>query len=233
MKRTIVIGDVHGCIDELERLLRACERDADTGVVLVGDLVAKGPDSRAVVGLAREIGALAVLGNHDEKVLRVAAGENGSPPAVGDPLARAGGRGEHARVAAALEAGDLDWLRDLPRWLSLGPENPGGPETLVVHGGFLPGVPLADQDPELLIHLRSIRPDGHPSKRLDGAPWGSVWHGPQHVLFGHDAVRGLQMHPFTTGLDTGCVYGGRLTAMVLPERRLVSVEARRRYDRPL
>ena len=79
------------------------------------------------------------------------------------------------------------------------------------------------------ITLRSIRDDGEPTKKLKGRPWASLWTGPERIVFGHDAIRGLQQYPLATGLDTGCVYGGKLTGLILPERRLVSVNARRAY----
>ena len=69
MSRTIVIGDVHGCSEELRSLLRACDHQASDKVVFVGDLVAKGPDSRGVLAIVRELSAQSVLGNHDARVL--------------------------------------------------------------------------------------------------------------------------------------------------------------------
>ena len=217
--RTIFVGDVHGCLDELVALLHELSVDPSADrVILVGDLVAKGPDSVGVVALARERGFDAVLGNHDAKVLSLRAG--GAVEA-----ARSGEPGAHAHVAAHLSLEDWRYLERLPLYLSI-------PKlaTLVVHAGFVPGVPLHAQPRHLLLNLRSITPDGEPSKRVrDGVPWGLRWPGPQHVVFGHDAVRGLQQHPFATGLDTGCVYGRALTALVLPERRLVSVPAKRAY----
>jgi Calcineurin-like phosphoesterase len=213
--RTLIIGDVHGCLDELLALLARCQRQEDDRVVLVGDLVAKGPDSVGVVRWAREAGVEAVLGNHDAHVLRGRLGDGAVGP-------------RHLAIAAALDGPDLDWLAGRPLWLRL-----DGPELsmphLVVHGGLVPGVPIEQQERDDLLNLRSIRTDGQPSKRLDGAPWAALWRGPEHVVFGHDAVRGLQRHPFATGLDSGCVYGRELTALVLPSRELVSVPAARAY----
>ncbi len=217
MPSTIVIGDVHGCADELEMLLRATGCSPQDQVVRVGDLVAKGPDSRGVLAIVRELGARSVRGNHDEHVLRYRrAIQAGQPPPELGP--------DHREVARALD--DQDWalLASLPLYLRL-PEL----DAIVVHAGLLPDRPLEQQDPQLLMNMRTIRADGTGSRRSDGVLWASLWPGPELVLFGHHAVQGLQHHPYAIGLDTGCVYGGRLTACILPEQRLVSVPARRAY----
>lgn len=216
--RTIFIGDVHGCLDELEALLRKLDVTREDRVVLVGDLVAKGPASRAVVALARELGALAVLGNHDEAVLRYrrAQRENLPPPKL---------KRDHRAVAESLEEADWQWLEALPLYLRFPEHN-----VAVVHAGVVPGTPLEEQARDTLLTVRTLRPDGTASPRLDEGPlWASAYHGPEHIVFGHNAITGLQQTPFATGLDTGCVYGGELTAWVLPERRLVSVPAKRVY----
>ena len=215
--RTIVIGDVHGCIAELETLVLACQLRPNDRVVLVGDLVAKGPDSRAVIEYARDTGMLAVRGNHDEALIRwkLAADK-------GKELPRLSRSAQEA--LDQLKPAHLAWLATLPYYLEL------DDETVVVHGGFEPGVKLDKQDPNVMINLRSIAPGGKLSPRAaGGVPWASKWKGPRFVFFGHDAIRGLQREKYAVGLDTGCVYGRSLTAAILPDRKLVSVPARRAY----
>ncbi|MCP3168924.1 metallophosphoesterase [Myxococcus qinghaiensis] len=214
--RTLFIGDVHGCAEELHALLAECGWRPDDRVVLVGDLVAKGPDSAGVVRCAREKGLLAVRGNHDAHVLRWHAGRAPEGKKLGK---------EHRQVLETLAPEDWAYLEAQPLYRRFPDLN-----ALAVHGGLVPGVPLEAQRTDELLNLRSIAPDGTPSKRVDGGvPWASCWKGPELVIFGHDAMRGVQRHPHAVGLDSGCVYGGRLTAYVMPEGRLVSVPARRAY----
>jgi hypothetical protein len=214
--RTLFIGDVHGCLDELRALLAKLGADRDDQVIFVGDLVAKGPDSQGVLRLAQEIGARAVLGNHDDAVLRYrraqASGE--------EPRLKPG----HLAVARSLAERDWVWLEQLPLFLEL-------PElgVAVVHAGVVPGRPLAQQSRDDLLTMRTLLPDGSASPRLDGELWVQRYTGPEHVIFGHNAITGLQRAPFATGLDSGCVYGRELTALVLPGHELVQVSARRAY----
>jgi len=217
--RVIAIGDVHGCIDELQMLLRECDYRPGDQVVFLGDLCAKGPDSLAVVQMAREIGAIGVRGNHDFEVVRWhQAILNGvqRPPA---------GPKDHYSIANALSTKDLNWLTALPWFISSKELN-----TLFVHAGFVNGIRLKKQNPRLMMNMRSVLPDGTvTSKFFNNWPWARLWEGPEFVLFGHDADRGLQKYDHALGIDTGCVYGGRLTACILPERRLVSVAAKKEY----
>lgn len=216
--KVIAVGDVHGCLDELQDLLRQCDYHPGDLVIFLGDLVCKGPDSISVVQLAREIGAVGVRGNHDFEVIRwhQAIKSGVDPPVVGS---------EHFHIASCLSKADMKWMYNLPWYISSKEL-----ECLFVHAGFVSGIRLAKQNPRLMMNMRSILPDGTvTSKFFNNWPWARLWDGPQTVIFGHDADRGLQQYEHALGLDTGCVYGGRLTACILPEKRLVSVSSRREY----
>lgn len=209
--RTIIVGDVHGCASELQALLDNLRFTAGDRLVFVGDLVARGPSSLGVLDIARQTGAIIVRGNHEQKLLDWRRNKKA-------PISRL-----HVEVAESLRAVDWTLLETSPLWFDL-PEH----GARVVHAGVVPGTPIEEQDPIDLLFMRTIRVgrlgrvhhggDSRADLRDDPSAvlWGELYGGPVHVVFGHNACPGLQLHPFATGLDTGCVYGGRLTAMVLP-----------------
>lgn len=234
MGRTLVVGDVHGCSVELRTLLdRLAFAPSSDRVVFVGDLIARGPDTRGVLDVVRETGAVVVRGNHEDRLLgwrramlARARGEFALPPDLGRL---------HAEVAQALREEDWALLEATPVTHLI-----EASRTLVVHAGLVPGVSLDAQDPAMMMRIRSVGDRGEARDTGGATPWGARWVGPPHVVFGHAAALEAQLHPWATGIDTGCVYGGYLTAMVLADgqepppvaqRRevLVSTPARRRY----
>jgi hypothetical protein len=212
MGRTIVVGDVHGCRAELDALLDRVAFASGDRLVFVGDLVARGPDSLGVLDIARRTGALIVRGNHEDKLLsaRYKLG-NGSVSILG---AGSGLQPSHRELMRTLRPVDWTLLETSPIWLDL-PEH----DLRVVHGGVLPGVPFEEQNPRTLMRLRTVRLQGPARGR--SVLWGAYYQGAPHVVFGHNAAPGLQIHKWATGLDTGCVYGGRLTALVLAKGQKV------------
>lgn len=208
---TLVIGDVHGCADELARLLDAAPADR---VVLVGDLYTKGPDPAGVWTIVRERGLQAVLGNHDARLIEVIEGRRPSDS-------------EGARCVAALDRAGREWrehLVSLPIWLT----DVAG--YLVVHAGLHPSGDLERTSRGMALSLRRF-----PEDRRDALPWHLQYEGERGVVFGHDARQGLVRREragraWVVGLDTGCVYGGQLTGWSIEQDRLVQVPAARVYQ---
>lgn len=111
----------------------------------------------------------------------------------------------------------------------------------VVHAGLVPRVPLAHQDPLAMTNMRNIIPPSWTIAVLDaicgtttpqqatadaaGDAWITTWKGPQRLIFGHDARRRLQQQKYAFGIDGGCVYGGCLIGLILPDVRIVEVAA--------
>eukprot|EP00814_Leptocylindrus_danicus_P017438 CAMPEP_0116019194 /NCGR_PEP_ID=MMETSP0321-20121206/9089_1 /TAXON_ID=163516 /ORGANISM="Leptocylindrus danicus var. danicus, Strain B650" /LENGTH=362 /DNA_ID=CAMNT_0003489713 /DNA_START=87 /DNA_END=1175 /DNA_ORIENTATION=+ len=278
----LIIGDIHGCVDEFRALLKKAVEENNNNpfeaVVLVGDLVNKGPASAEVVRVARLTpGIFAVRGNHDEGSLAAALGDEERRKKKKYQWVMDGENIENECISDGIYLSDDDimWMSDLPYtiripWIL----QEDGTEVTVVHAGLVPNMPLEQQAVDIMLTVRELI--GIPSDnevgnidlvdarkhqqqqqqqlarelgdsdqtskcmyQFDNAealvnesepqPWARIWRGPQHVVFGHDARRGLQQCEHATGLDTGCVYGGSLTGIILPRRKLVSVAAAKEY----
>jgi len=214
MGRTIVIGDIHGCYDELKDLLALVKLRPDDSVIAVGDLIVKGPKNAEVLDrFIADDRFSAVIGNHDRALRQYWRGE---PRRLTKELKVTASQLESQRERYS------DYLRSLPFTINLGSH-------LVVHAGVRPGVPLRRQ---VVTDLTEIRTMGaNPSSRR-GLPWYKVYRGRRIVVFGHWPSKAPRLAPRAIGLDTGCVYGGRLTGYIIESNQFVSVPARRAYAAP-
>jgi hypothetical protein len=233
-----IIGDVHGCADELVELLHKLgysvqiEGDGDKRhavtsapkgrrAFFVGDLVDRGPNSpdvlRIVMDMVAAGQALCVPGNHDDKLLRWLKGrEVKIGHGLERTIAQLDGASDtfKARIAAFVES--------LPYHACL-----DGGALAIAHAGVRENM-LGRNSPKVrsfcLYGDTSGRPDenGLP-ERFD---WAADYHGKTPVVYGHTPVAGPEWLNNTMCIDTGCVFGGKLTALRWPERELVSVPAR-------
>ncbi|XP_066304961.1 bis(5'-nucleosyl)-tetraphosphatase, symmetrical-like [Branchiostoma lanceolatum] len=217
-RRVFVFGDVHGCYDELVKLLARADDTAPGNIlyISVGDLINRGPMSAQVVSLVRNRDILSVRGNHEENFLKNLTVMS-----------------KKMQLAQEFTEEDINFLRNLPYTITIPSSN-----AIIVHAGIIPGLPLAKQDPYTLTCMRNVvknESGGYrPYSETDqGVAWASVWPGPEHVYYGHDARRGrdgIQRHEFATGLDTRCVKGGQLSGVFLDgAKEALSVPAKMTY----
>lgn len=236
-----IIGDVHGCALELDDLLGQVRFDpAADELWVTGDLVNRGTDSLAALRLWRDVDGKSVLGNHDIYAL----------------LTHIGAEDRYADDLDQLFAADdrdalLGRLIDQPLLVDLGTLADGRPVWLV-HAGLhpdwqdLPGTAgrlnsgkrdapwLRRADARYATRVRYCRPDGtlcrtdrngEPTSE-DCRPWEELWRGEALIVHGHWARRGHYRTERALGLDSGCTYGGSLTAWCQEEDRILQVPSR-------
>ncbi len=237
-----IIGDIHGCFDELIDLLKALGYEISTQpdgntvvepphgrkVIFVGDFVDRGPKVaevlRLVMHMQRTGAAICVPGNHDVKLARALRGRNVNPT--------------HglAESLAQLENESTEFKTEIAEFL----------DSLVSHYVLDNGklvVAHAGMKPELQGRasgrVREFALYGETTGEIDefGLPiranWADEYRGPATVVYGHTPVPEPQWVNRTINIDTGCVFGGKLTALRYPERELISVPAYQMYYQPI
>lgn len=237
-----LVGDIQGCAREFEKLLRVIRFNAhEDELWCLGDLINRGPDSLEVLRIWRSIGGRALIGNHEINAL----------------LAVSGRRPRRLRTLDTLfQAPDADalvrQLRSLPVLVHL-PAVERGPDVWIVHAGLDPRWTDLHQTAAILnaeahdddwlespgvqfaTGVRCCAENGARSEdsgppkdcRPPYRPWDRFYKGENLVVHGHWATRGYYRRKRTMGLDSGCVYGGSLTAWCQDEDRIVQVRSRR------
>ncbi len=233
-----VIGDVHGCFDELRELLMTLgyEPDADgtdashpdgRRVVFLGDLVDRGPATpqvlRLAMGMVAANHALCIPGNHEVKLLRALQGRNVTTShGLAESLEQLSREPDEFRQALI---GFLDGL--------IGHYVLDDGQLVVAHAGL----PAAMQGRQSGA-VRSFALYGDTTGETDEFglpiryPWADEYRGDAMVVYGHTPVPEAVWTNRTICIDTGCVFGGMLTALRYPERELVSVPAARVHYEP-
>ncbi len=208
MHKTIIFGDIHACLEEWRELIEKIKPSKEDLLVSVGDLIGKGPFSRATLDFARKLPNLRIVtGNHELHFIRAWKKNNL------ETLTN-----EYQKLVVKELGPDfnkyMEWINTWPFYLDL-------PEAIVVHAGVRPKIRLEKQSKEDLCHLRNLEND---------KPWYEAYTGKKLIVYGHWARQGLSVKDKTIGLDSGCVYGKQLSALILPERKIVQVQAKKIYQ---
>ena len=199
---TYVIGDIHGCLEPLQRLMERVSPGPTDEVVFVGDYIDRGPRSREVVDYLLRFPHRCVflMGNHERMLLNFLGGED-------EDLYLENGGQETLRSYGgdpqAIPGSHLTFFQNLRPMHETS-------DYLVVHAGIRPMVPLAEQSLHDMIWIR------HEFIKFLGRY-------PKPVIFGHTPLRQVLMAEDRIGIDTGCVYGGKLTCLKLPGREIIQV----------
>lgn len=217
--RNYVIGDIHGCLDELRYLIEGLPLEVGDRLVFLGDYIDRGPNSKGVVsfllGLKEHLPAAELVflkGNHEDMLLSYL----GLPGNYGDMFFYNGGRETFASYGLSpnqLSAGDavsaippkhMEFYKGLIDYYTMG-------DLLCVHAGIHPRKALEDQSITELLWIRDEFI--YREHRL-----------PYTVLFGHTPKREVFYHlPYKIGLDTGLVYGNKLSCLETEERVLYQI----------
>ncbi|MDA0323998.1 MAG: metallophosphoesterase, partial [Verrucomicrobia bacterium] len=212
---TLIVGDIHGCWDEFRELLDLASIGKGDRIIALGDIVDRGPDSAALLEFFRsQPHAESLQGNHERKHFRSFRGE--LKPALSQTLAR-------EQIGEQAYPGACEFMASLPEFIEL-------PNALLVHGFFEPGVPVREQRTTVIVGTLSGE---FRLQRNYDHPWYELYDGELPIIAGHRDYlltgRPLVHLGRVFGIDTGCCKGGRLTGLLLPEFRFVSVAARKDY----
>jgi bis(5'-nucleosyl)-tetraphosphatase (symmetrical) len=213
-KRVIIYGDLHGCFDEFIALRKKIEPSSDDREIVIGDILDRGAKSNELFRYIREQNIESVLGNHEYKYLRFKKHhENFLKTTKKIPMTLTQ---EQQKIFNSFNKEDLNFLEQLPFFIKI--EN-----LVVLHAGILNKIDLETanrKDLEYLLWIRYLKEDNVPlslgSEDSSSLYWSELYNGKEGVIiYGHEPFKEVRVDRYSLGIDTGCVYGNRLTATII------------------
>ena len=212
-KKTFIVGDAHGCFQEFLELLEKVNYKPETHrLILVGDIINRGPFSFKMLKWVRDNPVEMVRGNHEQAFLSCI--EKNKWPIPFFKRLKKEMKGELSHW--------VKWLEELPFYIE-------DKDFLVVHAGLVPGEKPQDSHPHFLMNIRTWDGQGKDIKSKKNPAWYQFYTSKKLVIYGHWAQEGLKVRANTIGLDSACVYGNKLSGLLLPEKTIFQVPARKNY----
>ncbi len=209
MNKLIVYGDIHGCYDEFISLRNQISPQKEDIEVCVGDVITKGKDSIKTLNFVIKNNIKSVLGNHEDKIIRYLNHQktNNKNPIELD--------NDEQSIIDNLLIKHIEFLQNLPLFLQF--EN-----ITVLHGGIQNGMNLnnlSKRDREKILRMRYLDESynylAYGKEDKNSIFWADVYTGKEGVIiYGHQWFKEIKKSEFAIGIDTGCVYGNKLTAIV-------------------
>jgi len=235
--RTIIYGDIHGCLEEFKELrLKVNPLDSDQEIV-IGDILDRGPHSNELLKYIRKNKISSILGNHEYKYIRYKKHQdNFIKHNVKNPILLDDNK---LNIFNNLSNEDFEYLQFLPLYLKIG-------NLTLIHAGITNKINLLDANKKELentLWIRMLDENQNPlslekTNQINAKFWTEYYDGSQGVIvYGHNVFDDVKVDKYSIGIDTGCVYGNKLTALILNDTErpfsnyeIVQVESKRKYS---
>jgi len=218
----VIYGDIHGCLEEWEELRKLIPKNSFE--ISVGDILDKGPYPIEALRYAKKNKIFTIMGNHEYKHIRKYWGRNVKLDE------------DQQRVYPKLKKEDFEFIESMPFFLKLN-------RLTVVHAGITNRIYLSNPPLNIMTLLLFLRDVDENEKFLplnhnnpNARYWADVYNGHEgFVVYGHNPFRKVKKNKYSIGIDTGCVYGNKLTAYVIKntlnpfDGEIIQVKAKKQY----
>ena len=235
MNKIIIYGDLHGCLDEFKQLRAKVNPTKNDKEIIIGDIVDRGLKSNELLEYVRENKISSIMGNHEYKYIRYKKHQ--------DVFIKTGKKNpikldeKQQYIYDNLSSDDFKYLNSLSLFIKLD-------NLTLVHAGITNNINLdtaLKKDLEKILWIRYLDKSQNPislyDNHKDAKLWSESYNGNQGIIvYGHNVFDEVRLDKYSVGIDTGCAYGGRLTALIINDTNnpldyyeIIDIQSKKEY----